>query len=222
MIFWIGILIAVFCAWMAVKMGFYGMWALMFNIVVSIFLSVELYPVFGKLVPASSETDYGAVFTIIAIAVGVFVVIQGASYSFIVGQFKVSFPVIFDNVLSGVLGFLAGFLLWSFITFLIVVSPVSEGSFMKKIELSSQVEKSTVPYMCWWCDFVGDFVRQKDKEGSSKDAVEGIMSQLSFKKHAKALRSPAAGQLSDANSPVSVTDSNREPALRVDPNSRSD
>ena len=147
MVFWAGILAAALFAWLAVKIGFYETWTMLFNIVVSIYLSVFLTPVVTTIVPATSGTAYGYALTLITVAAGAFLILHGVSYSFLTGRFSVRFPRPLDDVGSGLLGFLAGFLIWSFLALVISVSPVSQSAFARDIGLKSTVEQTNVPYI---------------------------------------------------------------------------
>ncbi len=154
MVFWAGILAAAFFAWLAVKIGFYETWTMLFNIVISIYLSVFLTPAITTMVPAAGDTAYGNALTLITVAVGAFFILHGVSYSLLTGRFSVWFPRPIDNVGSGILGFLAGFLIWSFATLVILVSPLSQTSFAQDVGLKSTVDQTGVPYVAWWCDLV--------------------------------------------------------------------
>ena len=103
MIFWIAILAGVLFVWLAIRMGFYETWALFFNTVVSIYVSVFLTPMLIEFVPApSGAASYHVALCLIVLAGGVFALLQGLSYVFLTGQFHIPFPRVFDIVLSGV------------------------------------------------------------------------------------------------------------------------
>ena len=110
MAFWIGIFVAAVFAWFAVKIGFYEIWAMLFNIVISIYLAIRLRPVVPKFFPAAGAAPYSDVLIIVAIALGVFLILHGITYVFLTSQFAVPFPKLFDILGAGVLGFLTGFL----------------------------------------------------------------------------------------------------------------
>jgi hypothetical protein len=163
MVFWAGILAAAFFAWLAVKIGFYETWTMLFNIVISIYLSVFLTPVITTMVPAASDTAYGSALTLITLAAGAFLILHGVSYSFLTGRFSIWFPRPVDNVGSGLLGFLGGFLVWSFLTLVILVSPLSQADFARDIDLRNAVEQTSVPYIAWWCDSVNRVVAAENE-----------------------------------------------------------
>jgi hypothetical protein len=49
MVFWAGILVGGLFIWFAVKIGFYEMWATLFNIVISIYIAIFLSPKYAVL-----------------------------------------------------------------------------------------------------------------------------------------------------------------------------
>jgi hypothetical protein len=177
MVFWAGILAAAFFAWLAVKIGFYETWTMLFNIVISIYLSVFLTPAITTMVPAASDTAYGNALTLITVAAGAFLVLHGVSYSFLTGRFSVWFPRPIDNVGSGLLGFLAGFLVWSFLALVISASPVSQTSFAQDIGLKNTVGQTSVPYVAWWCDMVNAVVATGDNKHITRAGIDRLLQQ---------------------------------------------
>ena len=191
MVFWAGILAAAFFAWLAVKIGFYETWIMLFNIVISIYLSVFLTPVITTVVPAASDTAYGSALTLITVAAGAFLILHGVSYSFLTSRFSVWFPRPVDNVGSGLLGFLAGLLIWSFVTLVISVSPLSQAGFARDIGLRSTVEQSSVPYVAWWCDMVNAAAAAGDNKRITRAAIDRLLQQAEEPAKHKATEQPA-------------------------------
>jgi len=171
MVFWAGILAAAFFAWLAVKIGFYETWTMLFNIVISIYLSVFLTPAITTMVPAASGTAYGNALTLITVAAGAFLILHGVSYSFLTGRFSVWFPRPIDNVGSGLLGFLGGLLVWSFLALVISVSPLSQAGFAQDIGLRNSVEQTNVSYIAWWCDLVNAVVATGDGKRPTQEVI---------------------------------------------------
>ena len=174
MAFWFGILVAGLFVWFAVGIGFYEMWVMLFNIVISIYLAVFLRPIIVN-IPAVGDTPYSNALTMIAIALASFSILHGISYTFITSQFKVSFPKIFDTLGAGFLGFLAGFLVWNFVSFLIFITPISQDTFVRGIGFNDEFQQSNVSVICRWCDLVNRVVSSQDSEISSEQAVSGLL-----------------------------------------------
>ncbi len=142
MIFWIAILAGVLFVWLAIRMGFYETWALFFNTVVSIYVSVFLAPMLIEFVPApSGAASYHVALCLIVLAGGVFALLQGLSYVFLTGQFHIPFPRVFDIVLSGVLGFATGFLLLSFLALVLTTTPLAENKIVGIFGLTKQPQR---------------------------------------------------------------------------------
>lgn len=177
MLFWVGILVAAGCAWYAVKIGFYEIWAIFFNLAVSVFLSIFLRSTITDIVPAASEGPYGDAITLVAIAVGAFAILQGVTYVFLTSQFKFSFPKAIDILGAGVLGFLGGFLLWSFACLLICVTPIAANSTVKSIGLETQFEQSGKPALCRCGNFINWFAASDSDMSSTQIIIDSLLKQ---------------------------------------------
>ena len=173
MVFWIGILVGGLFAWFAIRMGFYETWVMLFNIVISVYLGVFLGPIIANIV-AVADAPYSNVLAILAIAIASFLILYGISYIFFTSQFNIPFPKVFDILVAGFLGFLAGFLVWSFVSFLVCITPISQNTFVKEIGFGSQFERTNVPYISWWCNLVNKVVSRQDSEDSTKEAISGL------------------------------------------------
>jgi uncharacterized membrane protein required for colicin V production len=175
MVFWIGILLAGAFAWLAVKRGFYETWALTFNVLISIYLAIFLGPIITDIVHAAGDTPYGNALAMMAIAIASFLILHAISYTFITGQFSISFPKIFDTLGTGFLGFLAGLLIWSFVALLIRTTPISQNSFVEEIGFGSQFEQTSVPYISWWCNLVNRMVSSKGNEQTTEQVISELI-----------------------------------------------
>jgi len=175
MLFWAGILVGAGFVWFALKMGFYETWAMLFNIVISIYLAIFLRPIVADIVPAAGGTLYSNALIMTAIAIASFLILHSVSYIFLTSQFSVSFPKIFNTLGAGLLGFLAGFLVWSFVSLLIFITPISQNTFVKEIGFGSQFEQTNMPYISRGCNLVNTVVSRQDHEVTSEQAISGLL-----------------------------------------------
>jgi xanthosine utilization system XapX-like protein len=175
MIFWVGILVGVCFAYFTSKMGFYQTWAMVFNIVISIYVAIFLTPVVADAVPAATDTAYGYALILIAITIGTLVTLQGITYALFTGQFIPTFPRVFNTVGGGILGFLAGFLVWSFAALLVSTTPVSQSAFAQKIGLGSGVEQTNVSYISWWCNLVNTIAASQDNKCTPQEVIHTLL-----------------------------------------------
>jgi hypothetical protein len=174
MVFWVGILVGGLFAYLAIKKGFYEMWALGFNIIISIYLAVFLGPVIADIIPVDTAV-YNKALTVLATAVACFLILHGISYTFITGQFSISFPKIVDVVGAGLFGFLIGFLVWSFISLLIMTTPITENAFAEELGFDDQAQQTNVSYVSWWCGKVNKIVPSKDSKQTTQQAIGWLM-----------------------------------------------
>jgi hypothetical protein len=189
MMFWVGILIGAMFAWFAVKLGFYQIWTLVFNIIISVYLAIYLQPLIAD-VTAVGDMSYGSIVTVAAIALASFLVLQGISYTFLIGQFNVSFPKVFDVLGSSLLGFLAGFLVWSFISLLIYITPASQNTFVKEIGFTDHFQQTSVSYLARFCNLVDAVVSSEDNGSSAEQTIGKLLDNAKSKIQKKSSQKP--------------------------------
>jgi hypothetical protein len=154
MIFWVGILVGGVFAWLAVRMGFFETWAMLFNIIISVYLGILLGPMLVEIIPGAAGTPYSKVLGMISAAIVAFLILHCISYTFFTGQLTMSFPGIFNSLGAAFLGFLAGFLVWSFAILLVCMTPVSKYDIVKGLGFGGSSQQTSISYMSWWCDLV--------------------------------------------------------------------
>jgi hypothetical protein len=189
MVFWIGILVGGTFAWLAIKLRFYQTWALAFNIIISIYLSLYLRPVIVN-IPAVGDTPYSNALTMATIALASFLILHGISYTLLTGQFNISFPKVFDTLGTGLLGFLAGFLVWSFLSLLIYITPVSQNTFVKGAGFNNDYRKTAVSYISRFCNLVNAVVSSQDEELSAEQTISKLLKDSESKAREKMPEKP--------------------------------
>jgi uncharacterized membrane protein required for colicin V production len=177
MVFWLGILTGGLFTWFAIKIGFYEMWAMLFNIVISVYTAIFLTPVILNIIPEASDIPCCHALALTVLGAGTFCILFGITYVFLTGQFKVSFPKSFDILFAGLLGFLAGFLVLSFAALVITITPLSENRFVRQVGFNRNSQQANISYICWWCDLVNSIVSSPDSKITSKQAVEYLLSE---------------------------------------------
>jgi len=202
MVFWIGILVAAGFACFAYKKGFYETCVMLFNIVISIYLAVFLRPVIADIIPAADSTAYNCAWTMIAIATAAFLILYAISYVFLTGQFAISFARIFDTLGAAFLGFLAGYLIYSFLCLLISITPISENTFVKKIGFSNQPHQAGLLHTYWWCNQVDKIVSASGSEYTAEQLVSELLSSVEQKSRPKPGKPVQPSEPNDAETTV--------------------
>jgi len=195
MIFWMGILAGGLFVWLAVRMGFFETWALLFNVVISIYLSIFLGPVILDIVPDAGNTSYSNALVLAVTAVAAFLVLYGFTCVFYTSQFKVTFPRVFEVIFAGVLGFLTGFLVLSFAALVITATPVSGNQFISQVGFNRDSQRANISYVCWWCDQVNSIVSLPDSEVTTNRIVSQLLSAQ------RPNTSPALGEQTEQGNP---------------------
>ncbi len=160
MVFWLAVLVGALFAWIAVRIGFYATWILFFNLLLAAYVAIFLAPVVIADVPAATAIPgYGYALTLLSIAVATLFIAYGTCYACLSGKLRLEFPRFFDTIVAGVLGFLAGFLVWSFVIFSFALTPLAETQVCKKLGLDAPSQKINTSYVCWWCNRLHSMLR---------------------------------------------------------------
>lgn len=199
MIFWLGILVGASFGWFGYKRGFYESWALLFNILISIYLAVFLGPIIADKISISGSSAYNNAMCMIVTAIVSFLILHGLSYTFLTSQFIVPFPKIFDTAGAGLLGFLAGFLVWSFLVLLVSATPISKSNFVKGIVINSGLEEGKKTYLSKWCNLVNSVVSNRNDRYTAEYAISNIFKKS--KERAVAKRAKAV-ETTEPNEPA--------------------
>jgi hypothetical protein len=174
MTFWLGIIVGALFAWIGFKIGFYQSWALLFNILISVYAAIFLGPELSELVPGAGGTAYSSVLGLIAVGLGVFAILYCTSYTFLTGQFSVTFPKLLDSLGSLLLGFLAGYLVWGFVGLLICMTSFCETSYAKRLGFCGESQQASLSYSAWWCDQVSTVVAP-DSNSPAEKQLESLL-----------------------------------------------
>ncbi len=195
MVFWIGILFGCLFVWLAVKMGFYETWVLLFNNVIAVYLAVFLGPVIANIVPVARESAYNNALCMIIPAVGAFLILHGISYTLFTGQFSVPFTKTLDTLVAGFFGFLTGFLVWTFLSLLICITPISQNTFVSELDFTGSFKQAGVPYIGLWCNLVNSMVASEDSEVSCEQVISALL------KNAESKALPKTSEQTEPNLP---------------------
>jgi hypothetical protein len=174
MVFWIAVLTGALFVWLAVRRGFYETWALLFNLIVSIYVSVFLAPAVARFVPMPGGAAWCTALSMLVLAGGTFAILHGLSWVFLTGQFSVRFPSLFDVVFSGILGFAAGFLILSFAALALSTTPLAQHKFVTTLGLGRDGQKANVVGIARCCDLIHSVAGFADS-GTSHAAIAKLL-----------------------------------------------
>jgi uncharacterized membrane protein required for colicin V production len=170
MILLAGILVGGLCIWFAIRIGFYETWAMLFNIVIAIYVALFLaQPILNFLPEEASNIPCRDALTLIVLAVVSFLILHGITYILFTSQFKVTFPKIFDILFTGFLGFFGGFLILSFAAIIIALTPFGEYAGITK-EMAKENMSYSYSYRLF--DGINWFVSPPEKNIKSQEYIE--------------------------------------------------
>lgn len=174
MVFWIAVLTGALFVWLAVRRGFYETWVLLFNLIVSIYVSIFLAPMVARFVPMPGGAAWCTAISMFVLAGGVFAILHGLSWVFLTGQFSIRFPPLFDVVFSGILGFTAGFLILSFAALTLSTTPLAEHKIVTTLGLGRQGQTANIVGIARCCDLIHSVAGFADS-GTTQAAVERLL-----------------------------------------------
>jgi hypothetical protein len=176
MVFWIAILSGVLFVWLAVRLRFYATWVLLFNILVSIYVSVFLAPIVAEFAPApGGAASYGMALSMLVLAGGCFALLHGLSYVFLTGQFNIPFPQVFEILLSGLLGFVAGFIILSFVAIVLTTTPLAQQEMVSSLGLNEQSQQSNISCLARCCNLIHRVAGLEDKKNTTEAAIHRLI-----------------------------------------------
>jgi hypothetical protein len=178
MVFWMAVVVGALFAWIAVQIGFFATWIMLFNLVFSAYMAVFLGPVIIENVPAATSTSYGYALVLMSVAIGTLLISYGICYACLSGQLRVELPKAFDGIAAGLLGFLSGFLISSFVSFAIVLTPLPQTDTFRTLGVDLPSQKANMAYLRWWCDLFHSMVSSSDADVTSQDAFRALLEKV--------------------------------------------
>lgn len=175
MVFWIAVVIGGLFAWAAAQVGFFATWIMLFNLVLSAYLAVFVAPLIVESVPATTDTPYGYALVLLTVAIASLVTAYAVCYACLSGRTRIEFPALMDKLGAGILGFLSGFLVTSFLGLAVSLTPLPEMDSLRSLGLDAGSQRATRGYVCWWCDVMHGFVGSSDSSMTSEDAVDSLL-----------------------------------------------
>jgi len=178
--FWCAILIGILAAVMAIKVGFYTMWAILFNTLISIYIGVMLCPTIIGLIPDIGDSRYHHAGCVGGIAVVIFAIFQTITVNFLLGEEAgkntkneeaISFPRLVNTIGAGLVGFFSGYVVCGFVLFVFLITPISKESIVKSICEQTGFAAQSVNTVC---GFVGGISLQCHDEAEPREVVEWL------------------------------------------------
>jgi len=127
----LAVLVGVVFAVIGIRKGFFPMWLVLLNILISIYAGVMLSPTLVAIRPDMEQARYYLAGFIAVTSVLLFAVLETIALSFFGEVGECCCPKLFDTAGAGVLGFLVGFCIVSFVYFILCIMPFSQKPSMK-------------------------------------------------------------------------------------------
>ncbi len=154
MILLLAVVVGVVFAVIGARKGFFPMWFVLFNILISIYIGVMLSPTLVAIRPDMEQEPYYLAAFIAVTSVMIFIVLGTIAISFF-GELGECFcPKVLDTVGAAILGFLGGFCVLSFVFFIVCIMPFSKTPSMKDVCGDGTLTPIGVKGVVKACDFV--------------------------------------------------------------------
>jgi len=171
MVFWLAVGVGGIFAFVAVQIGFYATWTMLFNVVVATYMAVVVTPYLITIAPAATDMPCGCALLSLSTAVATMLISYGICYACLSGRLCLEFPKMLDTPVAGLMGFLTGFLVMSFLAFVVSLTPWAED-----IGLDAKSQPANTSYMCWWCNRLHAFIGDTMGDGKTgQDAVRATL-----------------------------------------------
>ena len=137
------------------KCSFQTIWVIFFNLCVSVYTSIMIAPSMLNLLPSGSETiGYHVAACVLVIAILVFIVLQIVAVTILGTANDIALPSLLEKLSLPFLGFTAGYILCSFILFLVVITPAVDKSTSDSSDPSSLTGPLVIMPVVKTCDFI--------------------------------------------------------------------
>ena len=143
-------------AYVGLKKGFFPIWAIFFNTLISVYLGVMLLPLIAAVIPNSGTSAYfySCSLCMLAVAVIALVFLQVIASNYFSGGFAVSFPVIFNNIAAAALGFITGYAATCFVLLVVGIMPFSAHRYVCATLDADHLAPAVKVPVTATCDFI--------------------------------------------------------------------
>jgi hypothetical protein len=150
------IIVGLVFAFRGYRKTWYPAWAFLFNILISIYISIMTAPQIVDKVSYTREYlgDFAYSAGILAAAFIIFAVIQFLSYKFLTSVYRVSFPRILNSAGAAVLGLAAGLVLTGFLLFLLTIVPLDDYPAVRVLTQINQSPDKAEAVVRSSCNFI--------------------------------------------------------------------
>ena len=154
MVLVIVLIISILFTWLGIRKGVYSMGAVLFNLLMSIYVGVLSTPLILKTSPGLEASGYYAAFCIIFLTISCFALLQGICYYFFLRGADILFPDLFDKIAGGVTGFFSGYVLMGFVFLVICMMPFSRVHFLQNYLPWERMESFSARTTAKTCHFI--------------------------------------------------------------------
>jgi uncharacterized membrane protein required for colicin V production len=155
---------------------FYPGWAVLFNLLIAVYISIMSAPQIVDKFPdvRTYLGNYTYSAAILIIAVVIFIVLQAFAFRFFTAVSIVSFPKLLNSLGAAVLGFLTGSVIAGFLLFLINITPLADNSTVRSFTQDKQMPDPKNGVVLVSCDFIHNISLQPDPTAIEKQ-MESIL-----------------------------------------------
>jgi uncharacterized membrane protein required for colicin V production len=164
MAFLLTIIAGAVAAWFGRRKGFVTMWVMLFNVLISIYLSILLSPTLIGYISALNSSGYYRALTLLFVAILVFLCLHNLVNMFLAIALSAELPKLCDGFGAGVLGFLAGHFASGFLIFVLGLFPPLQADLVKELSGGDSLSASVTIPVKWSCSTAATISFQSDRD----------------------------------------------------------
>jgi hypothetical protein len=174
MLFWLIIFISLGFAFLGFKKGFFVMFATLFNLMFSVFISVLSTPLVLKMSPGFERHGYYAAGSLILLFILIFGLLQTFAWFYFLRSRDEYFPMIFDKVGAVILGFLCGYVICAVLVMMVCIMPITVEGKMNWFCPREKMKGLSRPGIVRVCDFLAGYSLECF-DGDSEDSIDHLL-----------------------------------------------
>ena len=174
MLFWLCLVIGILFGWLGLKKGLYVAIAMLFNLMIGVYVSVLATLRILYMNPEYGQSGYYAAMTMFFLSIIIFGVLQLIAWFYFLHDIEEYFPKLIEQLGGAICGFLFGYLLLSMAVLSICIMPFSRQKIPLVPQREKMIEFSRSPVIKV-CDFIG-FYSLEYFDGQPDVVIEALLS----------------------------------------------
>lgn len=189
MLIWVVLIVGAGVAFLGWRLGVFTMFAAVFNLLLSIHISVLSTPLIVRSTP-DLEMGYYAAFSLLLMTIFLFALLQGFTWYFFLRGQDILFPELFDKVGGAGLGFAAGYAALGVLVLGFCMMPISRADYAKGVLPVASLDRFGADTAQRVCNFMAS-CSLECLDGAAEETTEYLIGLSTSEEPAPAAPTPA-------------------------------